>query len=247
MKTFLICPGFERAGTSWLYKTLSLSSSVNFGDFKEYHYFDSIHLESFKHFKKMNQLHDIFYKFYEDENYYYDYFFNILKNYKISGDFSPGYSDLSKDIFKEILNKFNQNNIDVKVLLLIRNPVDRHISATNMRIQRDHVNINDDEYNKLLINNLTDSIFNANSNYFETNNKFVDVFANNYLCFKYDNLFKQSGINKICDFLNIEKIGDINFENKINKSHYNNNIYSETHDKLISFYKKDTEFYQNYS
>jgi len=245
MKTFVICPGTERAGTSWLHKYLSYGKDINFGDLKEYHYFDSIHIKDFLHYKKNNLKHDILYKFYENNDNYYQYFLDILQNYKLTGDFSPGYSELNEEILLNIKKNFNNNNIDVKVIYLIRHPVDRHISATNLRIKYDHMNLNNDEYNKLLVSNLNDKVFNIHSKYEETDLKLFNIFKENYLIKKYEKLFNQKSTKQICNFLNINH-HEADFNIKINeKPIYNLEIFESTFNELYKYYTKEINFFNS--
>lgn len=245
MKTFLLCPGLERAGTSWLYNYLKNNKLINFGDIKEYHYFDSLYLDFANHYKKLNIKHDIFYKFYDNDINYYKYFNTILNDYNITGDFSPGYSALDQNILLDIKNSFNKLQINTKIIFLIRNPVSRHISATNMRVNRDHLFLSDEEYNKILVENINDKTFMVNKNFIEDIQKFKNIFNDNLLVIKYENLFTNKSIIQICDFLNIDYI-DRNFNQKINESKQNNIIYERSFNFLNNHYKNEINFYNNY-
>lgn len=246
MKTFLMCPGLERAGTSWLYYYLKQNNSVNFGDIKEYHYFDSLHLNFAKHYEKINKKHDIFYKFYENENNYYQYFYGILNKYNITGDFSPGYSALDENILVDIKNNFDKLNICTKIIFLIRNPIDRHISATNMRANRDHLSLSDEEYNKILVENINDETFIVNKNFIEDVQKFKNIFNDKMVCIKYEDLFTNKSMLKICNFIGIDYVS-IGFDQKINDSIQKNIIYSKSFNFLNNYYKNELEFYNNHS
>lgn len=246
MKTFLMCPGLERAGTSWLYYYLKQNNLVNFGDIKEYHYFDSLHLNFAKHYEKINKKHDLFYKFYENDNNYYQYFNNILNKYNITGDFSPGYSALDKNILLDIKNNFNKLNICTKIIFLIRDPVNRHISATNMRVNRNHLLLSDEEYNQILVQNINNETFVINKNFIDDIKKFEDIFNNNMITIKYESLFTKQETLNVCNFIGIDHI-NINFDQKINDSKQNNIIYKKSFDFLNDYYKNELEFYNNYS
>lgn len=242
MKTFLLCVGSERCGTSWLYNFIKQIEGVDLGDFKEYHFFDSINIPEFKYYADMNKKHDVFYKFYENDTNYFDYFKNILENNSLTGDFSPGYSALTENVLLNIKETFNNINIDVKTILLLRDPVNRHISATNMRIKREHIKLNDKEYNKLLLDNMQDQVFKIHSSYTKSHNNFIKIFDKNHRTIKYENLFQENTINSLCEFLNLSN--DIpNFNIKINNSEYNNNIYDDTIEKLKNHYANEINFF----
>lgn len=249
MKTFILCPGLERSGTTWLHKYLSSLENINFGDTKEYHYFDSISLKHCFDYIRINKKHDTLYKFYENDinlwtyNYFY-YFLDILNNNNITGDFSPGYSALDEEIFNFIKNTFLNFNVTTKCIFLIREPVERHISATTMRLQRNYMTLSDDEYNKKLLENINDPFFIVNANYKDDINKLKKVFGDNLIIIKHENLFNEGSIKNICDFLNIGYTLTPDFlENKINKSTLSNNIYDETLSILKKHYKDQSDFY----
>ncbi len=242
MKTFLICPGAERSGTSWLHSYLKLNKNINFGDLKEYHYLDSVNLKEFSGYRNNNMKHDIFYKFYENEFEYYNYFIDILNACDITGDFSPGYSGLSEDIFAKTINTFKNLGVETKAIYLVRDPVKRHISATNLRIKYDHLSLSSDEYNQMILFNIDDPIFNINGDYRRSHEKMLNVFKDNYLIKKYENLFNEKSIQEVCNFLNIEYLTP-NFEIKINeKPVFNLEIYESTIDQLYFYYQKEIEF-----
>lgn len=242
MKTFLLCVGSERCGTSWLYSFIKQLEGVNLGDLKEYHFFDSINIPEFKYYADMNKKHDIFYKFYENDKNYFDYFKNILENSLLTGDFSPGYSALSENVLLNIKETFNKINIDVKTILLLRDPVDRHISATNMRIKREHIKLNNQEYNELLLKNIEDKVFQIHSSYTQSHNNFTKIFQDNHKTIKYENLFQESTIRNLCEFLNLSSAMP-NFNIKINYSEYNNNIDDYTIKKLKDHYTEQINFF----
>lgn len=245
MKTFLLCPGTERSGTTWLYLTLLKNKNVNFGTTKEYHYFDSLHIKPCSRYIKTNKFNKEIYKFYENENNYFNYFDNILKNYSLTGDISPGYSGLNENIFLNIKNNFEKLNINVKTILLLRNPISRHISAVNLRMKRNYLKLNDNDYNKIIVDCLQDQFFMLNFDYQHICKKIINVFNDDFMIIKYENLFKQKTMDDICNFLNISSISNIDFDIKINETFQNNIIYQDTLNILKNFYKEDILFYNS--
>lgn len=242
MKTFLLCPGSERSGTTWLYKYLNNFNNINFGDTKEYHYFDSINIPEFNQYVKINKKHDVLYKFYENENYYYNYFNNILQQHSITGDFSPGYSELNKNILLNIKQKFELLNINTKIIYLIRDPISRHISATNLRIQYDYLNLNNDKYNEIILSNLNDPIFKIHAKYEESHDKFLNIFGHNYKIQKYETLFNKKSMFNLCNFLNIEYL-DTDFKIKVHSKHIDNiKVYDSTKQLLLEHYQNEINF-----
>jgi len=245
MKTFLLCVGAERCGTTWLYKYLENYDSVDFGETKEYHYFDSLNIDEYKNYVRINKKHDILSTFYDNENNYFNYFINILNKKMITGDISPGYSALDKNILNNIKLKFLENKINTKVLYLIRNPVDRHISATNLRISYDHLSLNNNEYNNIILSNMTNSFFKINSNYEQSHNKLLDIFKDQYLLKKYDSLFTYESTKEITNFLNL-KYEDYDFKTKVHSKEISDlTVYKSTIEKLNDFYKNEITFFNS--
>lgn len=247
-RTFILVPGFERCGTSWLHDYLSKNKNVNFGHTKEYNFFNSIYLKEYNIFKNINSIKPELKAMYENEDNYFNYFNTILDSeYNFTGDFSPGYSALDEKVLYEIKNKFNKLNIKTKVILLVRNPVDRHISATKMRIKYDHLSLDNNQYNKILIDNITDPIFKINSLYKESYNKLLNVFNNELMLVRYEQLFTYDCINDICKFLNIEYLKP-NLSKLVNHTQdVNMEITKETYDILIDYYKSEFNFIKDHS
>lgn len=247
-RTFILVPGFERCGTSWLHDYLSKNKNVNFGHTKEYNFFNSIHLKEYNIFKNINSIKPELKAMYENENNYFNYFNTILDSeYNFTGDFSPGYSALDEKVLYEIKNKFNKLNIKTKVILLVRNPVDRHISATKMRIKYNHLSLNSNQYNKVLLDNINDPIFKINSSYKETHNKLLNIFNNDLLLVKYEELFTHDAINNICNFLHIE-YSSPNLSKLVNHTKdINVEISKSTYDILEDCYKTEFDFINDHS
>lgn len=141
-----ICIGAQKAGTTWLYQRLKSLPDFSMPPIKEIHYFDrsptypthnKLAITTFKERKKnakwlgnVNRLientddkfiADWYKRFYlEDYNdEWYLSLFNDLDG--ITGDITPGYSILSE---KDVSHLFDLLP-DVKIIFLLRNPVDR--------------------------------------------------------------------------------------------------------------------------
>ncbi|PWE25196.1 sulfotransferase family protein, partial [Aliarcobacter skirrowii] len=117
-----ICPSFliigaQKAGTTALYDYLGKHPEIVATEIKEHHYFSCD-------------------KNYKNENYYHKRFPELLDT-QITFDASPSYLH-SKDAYKRIFN-YNKN---IKIIVLIRNPIERSFSAWNMYINRYIKNIN---------------------------------------------------------------------------------------------------------
>ena len=98
LPTFLII-GAPRAGTSWLSKNLSLHPDIYIPHVKEVHYFD---------------------RYYDKGQTFYEEFFDKSCGEKAIGEATPAY------LFKENIPELIKKDLgDVKLIVSLRNPVDR--------------------------------------------------------------------------------------------------------------------------
>lgn len=137
-KVFLLCPGIQKCGTTILYDVLQHSNNANLGKFKELKVhgkhnklsiFSMLYLllSKPKTTKKII-LRFLFQKF---PCLYYKYFHFLTYNKEITGDISPNYNELSKAEYSNILSIL-QKKFNVKIILLLRDPVERTFSQIRM-------------------------------------------------------------------------------------------------------------------
>ena len=107
-----LCIGAQKAGTTWLFSMMSNHNEIHLPkQVKELHYFD--------------------WQFYRSLRWYSQFFEN--NENRVKGEITPGYSILSESRVKFI----SQIMPKVKVILLIRNPIDRAWSHMLMNLYRD--------------------------------------------------------------------------------------------------------------
>ncbi len=139
-KVFLLGVGCQKGGTTWLHAQLSKNKEVNMGFRKEYHIFDALYLESCRRFKDNNKNNQIE-SFYSNIDNYFNYFenlFNSSDDIKIVGDITPSYSGLPVEVFEHIKLKAEEKGFTVKVVFLMRDPIERIWSSIRMQ-RRDQV------------------------------------------------------------------------------------------------------------
>ena len=273
---FLLCVGSQKAGTTWLYKELSKNRNVNFGLLKEYHIWDTPILKFTNNKPLINYKKFSFFDFpkkifYEKEYtfkegfliyllnkfrfFYFIYFKNILiKNNEISitGDFTPTYGILEMKTLEKIKNRFENYNIEVKVIFITRDPIERYKSLISYFY-------NKPKYKKIVNNSnknvfsffLEDELFTTLTRYEVIIDKFKKVFGENFIVIDYGQLFNNKTIDLISKFLNIEsknvsfkkvnvtkdKISDLQFfEKKLLKDNFKN-TYMYMEKNFNSIYK----------
>ncbi|NNG00367.1 MAG: sulfotransferase [Desulfobacteraceae bacterium] len=164
-----MCIGAQKAGTTWLYANLAKLPDVALPPLKEIHYFDEIYRKVNTSFfarvsaqegmnkwwwkeklnvsyrrvaKSKNIAHARWYLryFFSPRNFnWYERLFKTPAG-KISGDITPDYCILDKETIQFIHERYPQ----LKIIYLIRNPVDRAWSALKMRyMQRRAMHIGD--------------------------------------------------------------------------------------------------------
>ena len=214
MKTFLMCVGAQKAGTTWLWHYLRRNPKIDLGFKKSYHVWDVLTIPEYEFFKseletKIIKFHNSYIKpiqlsFMNDPNKYYEYFIERLNSWDITGDFTAQSSALSEETFHQIISKFEANNIETKAIFLMRDPVDRLQSMMRMKLVMCGNTSPSYETETLMM------LEHSNSrNYYYTGDysaivpKLDRIFQSN-VCYKFfDTLFTDHSTTDICSFLNI--------------------------------------------
>lgn len=142
-KTFILGLGAQKAGTSWLHAYLSAAPDADMGFTKEYHVWDFRSPLSAAVRLRLTPallLHRSRLRiacFQRWPSLYFRYFQGLLKHGKtLTGDITPSYSCLAPDDLRGIAARFAKLDIRVKVVFLMRDPVDRCWSAARMKSRR---------------------------------------------------------------------------------------------------------------
>ena len=131
-KLFVLGVGAPKTGTTWLHSYLSSSDRCRMGCLKEYHIWDAKFIEScsvmrmgLKNFKPSKS----FFVRYMMQNIsgFYEYYFNSITSNRldITGDITPAYCGLSRDKLALVKAKMECAGFKVKVIFLMRDPVER--------------------------------------------------------------------------------------------------------------------------
>lgn len=151
-----LCIGAQKAGTTWLHHNLKKHSEVCFPHFKELHYYDEIqegisrnlYARLFDDYWKNGWWRDTLKysmydaikrrkvsKFFWLLNFFFSprgkyWYMSLFPNKQgvISGDMTPEYAVLNPNL----INRINNHFPDVKIILLLRNPIEREWSSIKM-------------------------------------------------------------------------------------------------------------------
>ena len=210
---FVLGVGAQKAGTTWLYEYIKSDSKSNMGMLKEYHIWDAVlKPELCSNYLSKNPNSDIAkfrlrHQMQFNLNAYENYFNSLINNEKlITGDITPSYSVLSMNDFLYIKERIVNAGFNIKVVYLMRDPVQRCWSAMKM------------EYGSLFQNNQNnlfriyeefEEIYKSNqyiarTRYDQTLAALEKVFDKDQLWIGvYENLFIKETINDLSEFLNI--------------------------------------------
>ena len=146
---FILGVGAQKAGTSWLHKELSRCKEINFGFCKEYKafphlqaarstsapgwfnrqsQFDTTTFEQLTDIEKLQSMR-------EDPRCYLHYFRGLIAGdptLQATGDLSPHYAELNSRQFRQVRRLLEAGGFEVKVILLLRDPVERIWSQLRM-------------------------------------------------------------------------------------------------------------------
>lgn len=225
-----ICIGAPKTGTTWLYENLKNHPDVELPYIKELHFFDEIErnvrtnlfarffgkhwmnkwwrdtlkytvYESYKerNFKKFKWI--MFYFFFPRNFFFYKALFSNKKG-KITGEATPDYCMISKPLILKIRKTFP----NTKIILLLRNPIEREWSQFKMVQKRKY---NFTELEQISYSEMLSSVKSNNklSNYVEILDNWNEVIPENDFFIGFYDEIKYKPENfalKICQFLNID-------------------------------------------
>jgi len=229
IENLLLCVGAQKSGTTWLHAQLKDHPQIGFSNVKEIHYFNTIHKGSLllarrkvnrlekiiknnrtaleRHFanwsagkpvnKGLQQLLSPV-----DNQWYIGQF--PKNNRKYCADFTPEYA-LLPDAGFENIKQVCKNS---KIIFIMRDPIERAKSAMRYFYETQGKTITDISHEQILKLATSDLIIQMSS-YDITINRLDKHFAqHNVLYLFFENVMqdKQSGINRVTDFLDIEPI-----------------------------------------
>lgn len=260
-KIFLLGVGAQKGGTTWLHSQLSKQPNIDMGFMKEYHVFDSIFSDECIGFKKQ-VINEVIKKndngnlgsnkvgnpyitkrlsFIDNTENYFDYFdYLYLKNDQVQmvGDITPSYSMLNECAFSYIKSNLEKRGFHVKVVFLMRDPMERVWSMLRMHRR------NQERRGETLLTTEADALKSVYSSeqarlrtdYPRTMSELEKVFSKSDIFYGfYESLFTKSSYESLKDFLSID-IGEPDFEFKTNVSPKNLDIDVGLKKEIVNFY-----------
>jgi len=158
--------GAQRCGTSWLYECLRVHPEIYMPKIKELNFFSDIGSNNFS----------------KGINWYKSFFINSY-GHKMRGEITPEYllDDKAPHRIKKILK-------DVKLIIIVRNPINRAISSYGKGLREGHWNCS---FESFLDNNIDYCI--DRGFYFRQIRRYLNIFPENRLIIKvYEDIEKDS-------------------------------------------------------
>jgi len=259
-KTFLLGVGAQKAGTTWLYDYLKNHPNTDMGFMKEYHIFDALYLSNQQIRERflqgrINQVvnatqkpkhSDIaLLKFLGDTNIYFNYFNNLVTKSPqtfLTGDITPTYCGLSADVFAVIKQHLKKLGFSIKVVFLMRDPVDRCVSASRMALRHAGSDISEETEISHIKQNYASENYCIRTRYDNTIKNIQAVFNDNEIHYAfYEELFTESSIQEICNYLEIP-FTQPDFTRRPNKSATLNSVPEALKLEIATVYKPVYDF-----
>ena len=282
MKKFLMMIGTQRGGSTMLHHALNISTDITMHPIKELHYFDTKHKvrpeQTLRNTTK-RRINGLFQKLEKhpgmikkDEVYlslkanfmlhseeltklsYLD-LFHTLNEKEYIGECTPEYMLLGKKGLNDIKQQIDR---DVKILLIVRNPVQRFLSAVKLLNRSAGLNLDNSTINDFIrdmLNEEEESHFlqqqDLFNNYKHAINLYTSLFTTNFKVVSYDDFStgKENLFNELNDFLDTE----INhtdfiesFNEKKNSQGESLKIEKDVLDRLEKRYRKNLNYINEY-
>ncbi|CAA0120697.1 Uncharacterised protein [BD1-7 clade bacterium] len=226
-KIFILGVGGQKCGTTWLYHYLSSFAHVNMGFRKEYHIWDRKHSclnFNQKHLWQLRRIRDFKqYLMTRVPGYYENYFSGLMKNgINTTGDITPSYAGLTAEAYTTIKQRLEAKGFEVKVVFLMRDPVQRCWSAQRMNARRNKrfksLNMSDAELNAEFRKRIYNAGFVGRTRYENTIRNLEQVFKPDALYFGiYETMHEQENLEKLSAFCGVSVKAEFS-EKVINRS-----------------------------
>ncbi|HIP23625.1 MAG TPA: sulfotransferase family protein [Rhodobacteraceae bacterium] len=230
-KTFILGVGAQKSGTTWLHRYIHSNPNADMGPLKEYHVWDAKYhnptLANITALGKAGQAvrrwlgqpdkATLRAQFRADPEQYFDYFAARLdqQNITVTGDITPSYSALPPEVLRQIKVEFATRNIDVRVVFLMRDPVERVWSALRMK-QRKGFGDAKLEHDAALRGYFQSSQAKMRGNYHETIQNLEEVFAPEDIYIgMFESMFEAAELARLSAFLDLP-VGRFSTKRKVN-------------------------------
>lgn len=248
-KTFLICVGAMKAATSWLYAQLRASPEVSVSPLKEVHFFDARFPEGALMDTDLLAMHRLSFHISQpgdaaenlrrrpafqasvdrvrmifDDNAYFEHFARFSRpDTRVLADITPAYAVIGSSGFEFMRRCCASQEMSLKILFILRDPVDRLWSHLRFIPQLDPKVDPSRDWPDLL----RDPVTMARSDYRRTMGDLESVFpADEIIYLFYEDLFS-AGIARLCRTLGVRE-PDVDATRRFNQTKLQIDLADET-------------------
>jgi len=243
-KTFLLGVGAQKAASTWLHRYLNAMDCANFGRLDEYHIFDALYIPECANFiipdylylkttywRIKSQLKGVIpinyfrRRMQTNTRHYFDYFESLLRaedGIQLTGDITPSYSGLPAAAYEKIRQGFEERDIRLKTVFIMRDPLERCWSAVRMyRIMSYKGEVscdpNEPEEDALRAYYSGDQAA-VRTNYHHTIKNLEAALAREDIHYAFfENLFNEKEVSRLADFVGVE-YAPVDFKKKMNET-----------------------------
>ena len=204
-KVFLLGLGTQKAASTWLVKYLAKEKGVRFGFAAKYHIWDVAEEQYVPPAmpRDRNELRRFLMRRFPP--YYFHHFAKILKDndVRLTGDLSPSYCSLPQERIRYIAERFARRGIDTKAVFLMRDPVERCISAAAMW-RRKSATAADLSVEEVLLRRYDSPNYEARTRYPATINAGRAALGHDKLHIGiFENMFEEANLRALTNFLGV--------------------------------------------
>jgi hypothetical protein len=263
MKTFLLGVGAQKAGTTWLHDYLNAHPNIDMGMMKEFHCFNQLALQGGT-LKPSSLVKSLWMRLYRSlprsfvskqksarygfvlaPETYFSYFGDLAArgpDVQVVGDITPAYAGLSQAMLEHIKQSLQGQGLQVRVVFIMRDPVERVISAVRMRrrnrVQR-LLGLNAGAERDELMRGYRRKECEERTRYEITIEQLEKTFGpENVLYLFYEELFTEASMARLAGFLGVSLTG-ADFSKQINVSR-NDTVIGDTDRAVIFDYYRST-------
>lgn len=223
--TIVLGVGGQKAGTTWLYDYLANHPECTMPAIKELHVFDTLfHPDVFKNdpdarlqekilrlrdrgndkARQLIQQLESRLRISGDFDRYLDFFHDLKIDNRLTGDITPTYAALSAEEFMRIRTLLRGAGLKVRVVFLMRDPVERYLSAVRMTAAGQNATQDPALVKRMMMRRLDKPSSAARARYDTTVRNLRAAFAEDELYIQFfESFFNEDEIRRLCSFLGI--------------------------------------------